>query len=611
MSKGGAGAGQAVADYELIALLQEALANLDQSDCPQRVTLTGRLAADLYWTDRRAEALALSRNAVEMARRLDNPASLLEALMYYLFVQWEPSNLEQRLAAANEMIRIGEGAAIQDWKVVSFGREARLSALLILGEIHDVDLEITAIDNLARSSSLATGQLERFRAMRALMRGEFADAENWLARELEIAQRYQDPTLLQTYTGQLGQLLGEKGDTANFASMLTGASAEVPQLPVVRMALALLYARSGRIAEAQTEFDYLAVDNFARIPSDWNWLGTIAHLAEVCVRIEDLERAPVLHRLLLPYAGRAVTLGWGDVYYNAASHYLAILSGLLGEYDRSQVEFEAALRFNRRLGAGPALARTQSWYAQMLVRRNANGDFSRARDVLRSALEAAAAFSMNSIIAEVKALDERIGASQLEAPQLSNDLERTIFRRDGDYWTLDWGGRTVRIRHLKGLDAIRVLLACPNQAAHVSELARIMDGSGAEEDVRAAACSADAGPLLDPEAKKNYRIRLNELRDELDEARSFNDIGRVDRISSEIEFLEGEMARAVGLGGRDRRAGSISERRRVRVTNAVRSAIEQIGKNHRELAEHLKIAVRTGTLCTYRPDPASTPKWEF
>ena len=43
-----------------------------------------------------------------------------------------------------------------------------------------------------------------------------------------------------------------------------------------------------------------------------------------------------------------------------------------------------------------------------------------------------------------------------------------------------------------------------------------------------------------------------------------------------------EMARAVGLGGRDRRAGSAAERARLNVTRAIKSALQKISE-HNEL----------------------------
>jgi hypothetical protein len=77
----------------------------------------------------------------------------------------------------------------------------------------------------------------------------------------------------------------------------------------------------------------------------------------------------------------------------------------------------------------------------------------------------------------------------------------------------------------------------------------------------------------------------------------------------ERDFLIRELARAVGLGGRDRRAASASERARSGVTRAIRQAIARIGEHHRELGEHLNHAVRTGTYCTYVPDPGAGAAW--
>jgi len=162
------------------------------------------------------------------------------------------------------------------------------------------------------------------------------------------------------------------------------------------------------------------------------------------------------------------------------------------------------------------------------------------------------------------------------------------------------------------------LLARPGQEIHIADLSQILDNnvisslreSGNSERSLAAA-SADAGPLLDGEAKQSYRIRLRDLRLELAEAEAMNDTGRSDRISSEIEFLEEELLRAIGLGGRDRRGASVSERIRVRVTNAIRSAIVRVSENHPAIGHHLRVSIRTGTLCSYSPDPETAPKWQL
>ena len=105
-----------------------------------------------------------------------------------------------------------------------------------------------------------------------------------------------------------------------------------------------------------------------------------------------------------------------------------------------------------------------------------------------------------------------------------------------------------------------------------------------------------------------YRSRLDELREEIDEAESFNDPERAARAREEMEFVTAELAGAVGLGGRDRKASSDAERARVSVTRAIRSAVEKLGANDPTLGRHLDVTVKTGTFCSYQPEPG-TPAW--
>jgi hypothetical protein len=118
------------------------------------------------------------------------------------------------------------------------------------------------------------------------------------------------------------------------------------------------------------------------------------------------------------------------------------------------------------------------------------------------------------------------------------------------------------------------------------------------------------GAWLDDEAKRAYRARLAELEDELAEAERFNDVERAARAREERELIGRELARAVGLGGRDRPAGSAAERARVNTTRAIRAAIRRIEEEcDASLGRHLDRAVRTGTFCAYDPAPQDEITW--
>src|SRR5439155_959186 len=102
--------------------------------------------------------------------------------------------------------------------------------------------------------------------------------------------------------------------------------------------------------------------------------------------------------------------------------------------------------------------------------------------------------------------------------------------------------------------------------------------------------------------KQAYKVRLGDLRDELEEATALNDSGRVDCARQEMEFLTEELARSVGLGGRSRKAASHTERARVNVTRAIGKAMTRIKQQSPALAAYLANTIKTGAFCSYTPD---------
>jgi tetratricopeptide (TPR) repeat protein len=191
-----------------------------------------------------------------------------------------------------------------------------------------------------------------------------------------------------------------------------------------------------------------------------------------------------------------------------------------------------------------------------------------------------------------------------------------VFRREGDYWSVVFEGRTVRVRDLKGIRYLARLLADPGREFHVLDLVAAERGQAAAPEHRPTAGLAhtgpgDAGELLDARAKDAYRRRLAEIEDDIDQARAFGDTERAAQADAERDFLIRELSRAVGLGGRDRRAASTSERARASVTRALRHAIARVGEHDPELGEHLDRTIRTGTYCAYVPDPRTPAAWTF
>jgi hypothetical protein len=190
---------------------------------------------------------------------------------------------------------------------------------------------------------------------------------------------------------------------------------------------------------------------------------------------------------------------------------------------------------------------------------------------------------------------------------------RNTFRRNGDYWSLTFDGQTAHVRDLKGVRYIARLLREPSHELHVLDLVTA-ESTGVALGENATARSAtlgNAGELLDARAKEAYRRRLAEIDEDIDDARASTDSIREAQAEVERDFLVRELSRAVGLGGRGRRAGEASERGRVAVTRAIRQAMARIGDQLPELGAHLERTIRTGTYCAYLPDPRASADWEL
>ena len=195
-------------------------------------------------------------------------------------------------------------------------------------------------------------------------------------------------------------------------------------------------------------------------------------------------------------------------------------------------------------------------------------------------------------------------------------------RREGEYWTVCYNGSVAHLKDAKGLRYLARLLGHPGREFHVIDLETAI--SQPDRSASRAACGragageprvrpdlGDAGELLDARAKAAYKARLADLAAELEDAERCHDAGRAARVAAERDFLVAELARAVGLGGRDRRAASHAERARLNVTRAIRAAMANLARANPPLGRHLAATIRTGRYCSYTPDPRVPISWEL
>lgn len=200
------------------------------------------------------------------------------------------------------------------------------------------------------------------------------------------------------------------------------------------------------------------------------------------------------------------------------------------------------------------------------------------------------------------------------------------FTRSGEFWTVTFEGREIRLKDGKGPRYLSQLLGNPGREIHVLDLAATLQAPAGGSAPRAGASGGkrgafrdpavdapaadDAGPVLDAAAKAAYKKRLLEIEEDLAEAEEFHDDERASRLRGEKEALIDQLAAGVGLGGRDRKAASRTEAARSSVTKAIKNTLTKLEVHHPELAGHLAATVKTGVYCAYTPDPRAPLTWQ-
>jgi DNA-binding CsgD family transcriptional regulator len=392
-----------VADERVIALLAKALAALGDADYALRARLLGRLAMEYRYSPSQERREEFSREAVEIARRLDDRSTLVFALTARHYAILGPNTLEQRMAISIELAQLATETG--DGELALQSLPWRLADLLDLGHVRAVDEAIETSARLAEElrQPLYLWYIGVFRALRALMNGQFAEGERLANTAHALGQRVQSGAADVYFAAQMFVLYRDQGRLQEVEKPLLDILAQYPAMPVIRCMLALVYRQSGRIAEAQAELTRLCANNVSALPWDQLWLGAVTILAEVATLLADRVCAAVLYELLLPYERRNVVVGV-PICLGSAATYLGCLATILERWPAATQHFEDALAINTRLGAKPFLAWTQYYYGVMLLQRNQGADREQASKLLEQAQAAVQELEMSYLADQIRRL---------------------------------------------------------------------------------------------------------------------------------------------------------------------------------------------------------------
>lgn len=370
-----------------------------------------------------------------------------------------------------------------------------------------------------------------------------------------------------------------------------------------------------RVAEALRRPDYLAnaMMRKALIPQ---WRGDFARAEELALSTRELQRRAGDPQADVVYDSRAIMLGEarGDreavvVKLPAMREHVAArprfalyraiyLHGLLVAGDRAAAEAEWATLWandladvSRDMMLPPTLSLLVAPCIALADRARAERLHALLSPLVPMHAAIGASYSLGPTADFVASLAAFLGK------QASSHVARATFRNEGATWLLEHGGKSTRVANGVGIRYLHTLVGRPGAEVHVLDL---VGGSSANGSLS----------TLDAKAREAYKRRADDLRDTIEEAESHGDRGRAARARAELSKLGEELSRAFGLGGRPRASGD-AERARVSVAKAISRSLGALSKELPSLAAHLERSIRTGSFCSYDPDPRARIDWVF
>jgi DNA-binding SARP family transcriptional activator len=365
-------------DARIVPLLEEGLAGVGENGGVLRARLLARLAC----ADVRP---ALSLEAVHLARRLDDPATLAWALNARLMLAWGPDNLDEILALSEETIAVAERAG--DTEQALNGHLVRLDLLLTLRRTAAAHDELAIATRLAQELRLPSARwhVAIHETGVALFGGRFAEADALIDHAQRLGERSSSAEVTINAVAQRFPLLLEQRRLEELRPALTEIAAANPANGVYRSLLARLECEAGNDSAARAILELLARDHWDTVRRNHESLLSMALLAETAALLADRERASELYDLLTPYAS-LIAMAPHFFSVGAMSRYLGLLAATLSHLDEAARRLEDAAATNAAIGARPWVAHAKADHARVLLARQAQADRAHASDLLREAL---------------------------------------------------------------------------------------------------------------------------------------------------------------------------------------------------------------------------------
>lgn len=408
----------AIHDAGAVGLLEEATAALPPHDSELRARALGGLARALELRGESDRAAVARDEAIAMSRRRGDRRTLGEILGMSYWARGSSTNEE-----VNAMLREARelGREIGDPAVEGEGVSWLVPSYVVLCDHHAARDALAELFVLARrlSQPFLLHVAEHYASALALCDGDLAAAEGAAARSQEWGRILTGRDASGTYGIQMFGVRREQGRLPELAPVLRLLDNEARD-GAWRPGLAAILAELGMEIEARRELDAIFAEGLGAFRPSL-WLGSLVYLSDACATLRDERCAAAIYPELAAYAGGNVMIGHLVACYGSVDRFLGKAAAVLGEWDKAEQHFHAAIALNTRLGARTWLAHTAFEYAGMLLARGAGDDRAHARSQLGVALGLAQAIGMPGLVRRATELGAGVEPT---APALPDGLSR-------------------------------------------------------------------------------------------------------------------------------------------------------------------------------------------
>jgi DNA-binding SARP family transcriptional activator len=397
----------ALSQDRTLAMLRDGLERLAPEDSALRATLLACLGRELTRVpDTTAEQRALASEALAMARRVGDPATVASVLLDACLATYGPDSVRERADMAEEAATVA--ASLGNPQLEGYAALHRFHAHAEGGDLDG------ALVHLERATELLTPLrdpsaaylLPTYAGGLALQEGRLADSQALTAAGFRRGHELGDPNaIIVMGGGSLGGYL-YAGRGAELLDLVYQVHDLYPSLHLCALAIeAALLAELGRVAECRAVLARVDPHDLER---DAFWTFSVQCLARACWRVGDAERADDLGALLAPYAGHfagIATIGLGPLRIG-----VGLCAATAGRHDEAAAHLAEAAATARRNGWHAVTAEALLRRAAVLAARGGPQDADRAR----------------ALVHEGRAL-----AEALELPGLLHDADRVLGALDG------------------------------------------------------------------------------------------------------------------------------------------------------------------------------------